>query len=79
MAFYAHVSVRVCTVLFTLHTFVAVLADLPLPTPLPTPLEETVLGTKGISPESKKILDSANPTLCSRITEALLSVDTSFL
>ena len=56
-----------------------VLADLPLPSPLPTPLEEIVQGTRKISNESKKLLDSTNPVLCSRITEALLSADISFL
>ena len=57
----------------------AVLADLPLPTPLPTPMEQLVLGKKKISEESKKLLESNNPALSSRITEALLSVDVSFL
>ena len=62
-----------------MHTTFVVLADLPLPSPLHTPMEETVLGLRGISPESMKLLDSTNAALCSRITEALLAVDTSFL
>lgn len=60
-------------------THFTVLADLPLPTPLPTPLEGIVLGKRKLSDESKKLLDSTNTVLCSRITEALLAADISFL
>ena len=63
----------------TYHLCTVVLADLPLPSALPTPLEATVLGKKKISDESKKLLESTNPVLCSRITEALLATDISFL
>ena len=60
------------------HTH-TVLSDLPLPSPLPTPIEQCVMGTKELSMEARKLLDNTNPTICSKITEALLQVDASFL
>jgi cohesin loading factor subunit SCC2 len=55
------------------------LADLPMPTHMPTPLERCVRGELPLSPESRKLLSTAEPGLCNKITKALLSVDTSFL
>ena len=54
--------------------------DLPLPAALPTETEQSVVGgTKILSPESRRLLENTNPTTCSKIAEALLSVDMSFV
>lgn len=57
----------------------SVLADLPMPSHVPTPMERSVRGEMPLSAESHKVLSTAEPGLCNKITKALLSVDTSFL
>lgn len=56
-----------------------VLADLPLPAHIPTPVERISLGQTELSSDSRKLLSTTDPELCSKITQALLSVDSSFL
>ena len=57
----------------------AVLADLPLPTHLPTPMEQHTLGKMGLKGDSTKWLNNVDPALCTKISQALMSVDSSFL
>ncbi|XP_064386068.1 nipped-B-like protein isoform X2 [Halichondria panicea] len=56
-----------------------VLGDLPLPCGLPTSVERCALGTKGISADTRRLLNTTDPIITAKITEALLSVDCSFL
>lgn len=57
-----------------------VLVDLPLPVALPTATEQSVLGaTKKLSAEARTLLDTTNPSVCSKIADALLSVDMGFM
>ena len=57
-----------------------VLMDLPLPAALPTETEQSSIGgTKILSAESRRLLENTNPTVCSKVAEALLSVDMDFV
>jgi len=56
-----------------------VLTDLPLPTHFPTPMEQQTLGKMGLKGDSAKWLNNVDPALCSKISQALMTVDSSFL
>lgn len=57
-----------------------VLVDLPLPTALPTATEQSMLGvTKKLNTEARRLLDTTNQMICSKVADTLLSVDMGFL
>lgn len=56
-----------------------VLTDLPLPTHFPTPMEQQTLGKMGLKGDSAKWLNNVDPALCNKISQALMTVDSSFL
>lgn len=65
--------------LYHFYVLFIVLPDLPLPTYIPTPLESTIRGCEELKTETNRLLNTSDPQLCTQITKALSSVDTSFL
>ena len=62
------------------HPHTVVLVDLPLPTALPTAIEKSMMGaTKKLSAEARRLLDTTNQTICSKVADTLLSIDMGFL
>lgn len=62
-----------------MYIFYSVLGDMPLLMPMPTTAEQCALGTKGISADTRRLLNTVDPIVVEKITQALLSVDCSFL
>ncbi len=76
LCMHIHALSYLCSLHILIYT---VLGDLPLPSGLPTSVERCALGSKGISADTRRLLNTTDPVITAKITEALLSVDCTFL